>query len=238
MYKLNGFADQKYFLFFKVIVYAILGLPSKYVEEMRSRGDNYSMKFADILENVSIEPDKDLLENSIGCLRNFIAKSSGDFLRNERDELNISYMEYLFKVVNSVHESKESTQTDRLMVLTIFISLIEYEAVNENELSEITSSVQKWMQMEHEIVESDNATNHYNMGFGNQMSRPKYTYSPVYLQVLLLSVYFYKCALGQMNLNIIVERVIVMQESFKCDSELSRIIVGFTHVLNNQLIGE
>ena len=105
MYKLDGFADQKYFLFFKVIVYAILGLPSKYVEEMRSRGDNYSMKFADILENVSIDPDKDLLENSIGCLRNFIAKSSGDFLRNERDELNISYMEYLFKVVNSVHES-------------------------------------------------------------------------------------------------------------------------------------
>ena len=41
-----------------------------------------------------------------------------------------------------------------------------------------------------------------------------------------------------MNLNSIVERVIAMEECFKCDAELSRIIVGFSHILNNQLIGE
>ena len=84
------------------------------------------------------------------------------------------------------------------------------------------------------MIQSD----YQNMGFGNQMSGPKYTYSPVYLQILLLSVYFYKCALDQMNLNVIIERVIVMQESFKCDSELSRVIVGFSHILHNQLVGE
>ena len=61
-------------------------------------------------------------------------------------------MDYLFKVVHSVHENKDSSQTDRLMVLTIFISMIEYESVNESELNNILESVQNWMKMEHEIV--------------------------------------------------------------------------------------
>ena len=80
---------------------------------------------------MSIDPDKDLLENSIGCLRNFIAKSSGNYLRNEADELNISYMEYIFRMVKTIHENPKASQTERLIVLTLFISLIEYEAVNE-----------------------------------------------------------------------------------------------------------
>ena len=29
-----------------------------------------------------------------------------------------------------------------------------------------------------------------------------------------------------------------MQECFKCESELSRVIVGFAHILNNQLVGD
>ena len=92
LYKLEGHADNKYFLFFKIIVYAILGISKSTVDDIRKRGDNFSLTFADILENVSVDPDKDILENSIGCLRNFIAKSSGNFLRNEKDEFNISYM--------------------------------------------------------------------------------------------------------------------------------------------------
>ena len=54
LYKLDGYADNKYFIFFKVIVYAILGLPKTYVEDMRKRGDSFSLQFADILENVSV----------------------------------------------------------------------------------------------------------------------------------------------------------------------------------------
>ena len=29
-----------------------------------------------------------------------------------------------------------------------------------------------------------------------------------------------------------------MADTFKCDSELSRIIVAFSHILNNQIVGE
>ena len=91
--------------------------------------------------------------------------------------------------------------------------------------------------MEHEIVETELAK--YNSpNYHNEVSRPKYIYSPVYLQILLLAVNFYKCAIDQMNINIVVERVIAMEECFKCDAEISRIIVGFTHILNNQLIGD
>ena len=61
LYKLNNFADSKFYVFFKVIVYAILGLPQSYVDDLRKKGDNFSLKFADILENVSVEPDKDFL---------------------------------------------------------------------------------------------------------------------------------------------------------------------------------
>ena len=131
LYKLDTL-NAKYFLFFKMIVYAILGLPKEHVENLRRKGDDFNQKYADILENVSIEPDNDIIENSIGCLRNFISKSSGNFLRNETDDFNISFMEYLFRMVKSVHEneSNKSSQTDRLIVLTIFITMIEHEAVN------------------------------------------------------------------------------------------------------------
>ena len=55
---------------------------------------------------------------------------------------------------------------------------------------------------------------------------------------MLLAVYFYKNGLEQMNINVVVERVLSMADTFRCDSELSRVIVGFSHILNNQIIGE
>ena len=70
------------------------------------------------------------------------------------------------------------------------------------------------------------------------MEKPKYIYSPVYVQILLLVAYFYKNGLQQMNINVVVERVLSMADSFQCDSELSRIIVTFSHLLSNQIIGE
>jgi hypothetical protein len=81
LYKLENEADRKFFLFFKVIVYAILGLPKEYVENLK-KGDNFNVKYAEILSNICLEPDTDIIENSIGCLRNFIAKSSSAFLRS------------------------------------------------------------------------------------------------------------------------------------------------------------
>lgn len=114
-------------------MYAILGLPQEYVDNLQKKGDEFSVKYATILNNICLEPDNDIIENSIGCLRNFIAKSTGDFLRTERDDFNNSCMDYLFKVVKVVHESqnRQSSQTERLIVLTIYISLIEYRRVDE-----------------------------------------------------------------------------------------------------------
>jgi len=48
-------------LFFRVIAYGILGLPQSYINELRQKGDRQSHQYADILENVSVEPDKDLI---------------------------------------------------------------------------------------------------------------------------------------------------------------------------------
>lgn len=41
-----------------------------------------------------------------------------------------------------------------------------------------------------------------------------------------------------MNLPIIIQKVIALADSFKCDYEISRIIVGFSHILDNQIVGE
>jgi hypothetical protein len=46
LYKLEGQANSKYFLFFRVIVYAILGLPQHYIDNLQAKGDNFSLKFA------------------------------------------------------------------------------------------------------------------------------------------------------------------------------------------------
>ena len=67
---------------------------------------------------------------------------------------------------------------------------------------------------------------------------PRFVYSPVYLQILLLATSFYKGGLQQINVNLVVERIIALNDHFKCESELSRIIFGFAHLLENQVIGE
>ena len=130
LYKKEGRIPSEYLVFFRVIVYAILGLPHSYIQELRQKGGPQNHQYANILENVSVEPDKDLIENAIGCLRNFIAKCGNSVLRNERDEFGNTYLSYIFKIVKEVHESQGQSQTNRLIVLTLYISLIEYEAVS------------------------------------------------------------------------------------------------------------
>lgn len=49
LYKMKDHVNPQYFLFFRVIVYAILGLPSGYIKSLNNKGDNFSLKFAQIL---------------------------------------------------------------------------------------------------------------------------------------------------------------------------------------------
>jgi hypothetical protein len=149
-------------------------------------------------------------------------------------------MDYLFKVVKVIHENQNNTssQTDRLIVLTIFITLIEYQRVDERELVDILETVSSWMQMEHEAVEAEVEKNK-NTPFGLYKNGPKYIYSSVYIQIILLAVNFYeKAAIEQINLNSAVAKLIQLVDGFKCDYELSRIIVGISYILNNQLVGD
>jgi hypothetical protein len=113
--------------------------------------------------------------------------------------------------------------------------------VNEVELGEIVGRVTQWMQMEQEVVEAErsrNGTSGFNT-FGKTVLPVKYTYSAVYLQVLLLAVNFYDKLAGSLfNTGLIVERVIQLSDNFRCDYEITRVIVGFSHILENKMVGE
>ena len=69
-------------------------------------------------------------------IRNYIAKLNYR-LRELTDETNKSYLEYLFNTVSCVHTSKKEndfvfSKSDRSIVLTIYMSLIEYKVVSED----------------------------------------------------------------------------------------------------------
>jgi hypothetical protein len=84
LYKLTTAVEDKHYLFFKVITYAILGLPNNFIQGLRM-GNDFQRLYAEIIANICVEPDNDLLENCIGCLRNFIVKSPPEVLCGYRD---------------------------------------------------------------------------------------------------------------------------------------------------------
>jgi hypothetical protein len=102
---------------------------------------------------------------------------------------------------------------------------------------EIIGELENWMRMEEEVVQSSQQNNGFKK-FGQQENSVKYVYSPVYLQVLLLSVNFYKAAQQRVNIPLTLQKVVLIRDTFQCDSELSRIIVSFAHILDNQMVGD
>lgn len=136
LYKLTGPVEDKYYIFFRVISYAILGLPNNFLEGLH-KGNDFQRQYAEILENICVEPDNDLVENCIGCLRNFIAKSPPQALYGVQDDFGCSLLENIFRIVKVVHENENqrSSQTDRLIVLTLYITLIEHRVLDEHHLA-------------------------------------------------------------------------------------------------------
>lgn len=55
-----------------------------------------------MMECQCADPDPDFLENTIGCLRNFIAKYQYN-LRNQNDRSGMSFLELLLNTVTYVH---------------------------------------------------------------------------------------------------------------------------------------
>lgn len=71
------------------------------------------------------------MENVIGFFRNFIAKGMGQ-LRGFKDELGVTFMEYLFRIVQHVQQSSTNNaptykKSDRSLILTLYTSLLEYQ---------------------------------------------------------------------------------------------------------------
>lgn len=73
----------------------------------------------------------------VGLLRNFVARLQGE-LSQLKDETGTSFLEYLFKVVSFVSESRNNEggyvfkESDRWIAFTLYISLLEYNALQEN----------------------------------------------------------------------------------------------------------
>lgn len=63
-----------------------------------------------MLECQCTDPDPDFIENTIGCIRNFIAKYQQG-LRNQFDKSGMSFLELLLSTVKYVHENQSSKAT-------------------------------------------------------------------------------------------------------------------------------
>lgn len=64
-----------------------------------------------------------------------------------------------------------------------------------------------------------------------------YVYSSIYLQIVLIAVHTYGPeALSHLNVHSIVSRVLFLQNNFKCDYQLGRLIVGITDLLGQNAI--
>jgi hypothetical protein len=88
--------------FFKVFAYGIVGIPQQLSNA------NLSPQYTTILQNVCIDVDDDLVANVIGFFRNFIAKAKSQ-IRNYKDEIGVSFLEYLYKIVDTVIGAKKET---------------------------------------------------------------------------------------------------------------------------------
>jgi hypothetical protein len=60
LYKLKENIDTKYYLFLKVIIYTILGVPNNYINNLKI-SNNSNKQFGMILSNICINPDEDFL---------------------------------------------------------------------------------------------------------------------------------------------------------------------------------
>ena len=95
---------EAYNQFFLICVYAIVGIP-----QGLQNNTNISEQYKNILVNVCVDVDEDIVSNVVGLFRNFIARLKGN-LRECKDEVGISFLEYLFKIVDHVNNSKQQNE--------------------------------------------------------------------------------------------------------------------------------
>lgn len=68
------------------------------------------------------------------------------------EKSGLSFLDLLLNAVKYIHENQGQkqnlSQSDRAIILTIYISLIEWQAVNDSELKSILQNVGTWLNME------------------------------------------------------------------------------------------
>jgi hypothetical protein len=69
---------QEYNIYFSVIIFGILPLTENYVHTLKSQNSSYSNALLKMLECQCTDPDAGYIENTIGCLRNYISKYKGN----------------------------------------------------------------------------------------------------------------------------------------------------------------
>ena len=141
----------EYNIYFSVIIYGILPLNEGYINSLKSENSTLSNVLFRMLECQCADPDDGYIENTIGCLRNFVSKYKGN-LRNVMEKSGLSFLDLLLNAVKYIHENQGQkqnlSQSDRAIILTIYISLIEWQAVNDSELKSILQNVGTWLNME------------------------------------------------------------------------------------------
>lgn len=86
------------------------------------------------------------------------------------------------------------------------------------------------MQMEQEAVEQGN---------NGASKSSKYIYSSIYLQIIMLAINFYgNVVIHQININYVLGKIVYLQNNFKCDYEISRIIIGISVLLERKCLND
>lgn len=62
-----------------------------------------------------------------------MAKSPKDLLHQQKDDFGFSIIDYLMNIVKQVHSNSNDkrTQTDRMVVLTLYVTLLEQGVAGE-----------------------------------------------------------------------------------------------------------
>ena len=82
----------------------------------------------------------------------------------------------------------------------------------------------------------EEALEHNNNGVSKSS---KYIYSSIYLQIIMLAINFYgNVVIHQTNINYILGKIVYLQNNFKCDYEISRIIIGISVLLEQKCLND
>ena len=125
---------NSYTHFFPLLMYPFLGIPQPIINKQV----NISVEFGQILTSLSEDIDKNLLENCFSIWRNYIAILR-DNLKNFKDFVNQSFLDLTLNIVECIHGNQGCNQTDRTIILTLYVTLIEHRCleVNQHELGRV-----------------------------------------------------------------------------------------------------